>query len=90
MINPFDYWPSDPNGYLRHVIVGAIMVLVFAKFNQSVSFAIILLVALAKELADAFWLDSFWSWLDIVLTLAPYVFLKLSAFVTKKGKTRIR
>jgi len=77
MISPLGYWPSDPNGYLRHLIVGAVLVLVLKRLNQPTTFMIIIFVALGKEAADVLWLNSFWSWMDIVFTISPLVFLKL-------------
>ncbi|RME97178.1 MAG: hypothetical protein D6772_10790 [Bacteroidetes bacterium] len=74
-MNPFDYWTSDPHGYLRHVIVGAVLVIALIRVPRWwVAPVVILLVAFGKETVDASWLGEQFSVVDIICTVAPYLF----------------
>lgn len=72
MLNPLAYWPQDPNGWLRHLVVGLIMGLVVVKFKLNKYYLILAIaIAIGKEI-----FDEFMEWQDIVLTIGGTLFVK--------------
>ena len=69
----FKWWESDPDGYLRHLMVGAVLALLLSKSDWKVSVTIILIVAIGKEVSDQL-SGKFFSLMDIFFTLSPYIY----------------
>jgi hypothetical protein len=56
-INIFDYWSFDPNGFIRHLLVGAVLSMLLLKLNYRFVAAIIFSVAYWKGVFRPF---GFW------------------------------
>jgi hypothetical protein len=74
-INPLAYWPEDPNGWLRHLVIGLLMGAILVRFRLgAIWFWIAVLIAVGKEFAD-----SFIEYADILWTIGGTAFPKLIA-----------
>ena len=73
-INIFDYWSFDPNGFIRHLLVGAALSVLLLKINYRFVAAIIFSIAIGKEFLDLFVLDKFFSFADVAFTVAPFLY----------------
>ena len=80
LFNLFGHWEGDPNGWLRHSFVG-ILFLLFALATKrfSITFVILLLLAILKETFDAIWGMGYLvvenAAMDILFTLLPFFLL---------------
>jgi hypothetical protein len=73
-INIFDYWSFDPNGFIRHLLVGAVLSVLLLKINYRFVAAIIFSVALGKEFLDLLAFRKFFSFADVAFTVAPFLY----------------
>lgn len=78
MINPFDYWPCDPSGYLRHALVGIVAACFYAATGWRWTLAVLVAVAVGKEGYD-YAAKGLAQWEDVFFTLlgfAPHIIEK--------------
>ena len=85
VINPFAYFESDPNGYIRHLIVGVLTFALLKTFNLKIYWLLIL--AISKECFDLLAKANF-DLVDIMFTISPilmetmtYIFLGIALLI---------
>jgi hypothetical protein len=83
-MNPFNYWDTDPSGYLRHVMAGAFLLLAAKAIvkNKMLVLGLILGVAIAKELVDVI-LGKTAEMLDVFFTVAPVLLYEVCSKIDR-------
>lgn len=69
-MNPFAYFESDPNGYIRHLIVGLLSYALLKTFNIKLYWLVIL--AISKECFDLL-VKGHFDLVDIAFTISPLI-----------------
>lgn len=77
----FEYYSFDPNGWVRHFVVGLVFCLIFRRYSLPVA----LFVAVGKEFHDGQF--SFFAVCDVLFTIAPAL-ISTASFKFKNPKTK--
>ena len=86
-MNPFDFWDNDPSGYLRHVMVGAFLLLSAKTIikNNILVISLIIGVAIAKEVLDHS-LGKMVELLDVLFTVAPVLLYEICSKIDRRSR----
>lgn len=72
------FWPFDPKGYLKHLMVGALLVILFAPLRRDLlTLVSIIAVAVGKEVYDGLIRLVEWDIMDIFYTVLPFFIIKI-------------